>query len=323
MNIIRRILLLSLLTAGLTGPASAEDAVSFRLNWYPGGFHAPFYLGVARGFYRDQGIGLTINPGRGSANTVQVVAAGTDTFGLADSASVMSLASKGADVRTVMSLCNTSSFGVISLAETGIRTPKDLEGKSLAITPGDALTQLFPAVARRHGLEMSKIRLLQIDPAAKISAVLEKRVDALLGGVDDQFFIIRQKGFTPSALGFAANGANTVGLTIMTTNGLIAKDPGLIKRFVTATQRAWIAAKADPDAAVAAELQSNPDLNAPSTKDQLLADLALLNTTATEGKPIGWGAQSDWESTKELLVQYRDLKTDLPATAFFTNDFLP
>ena len=130
-------------------PAWAEDAVSLRLNWYLGGVHAPFYLGKERGFYRDAGIDLTINEGRGSANTVQVVAAGTDTFGLADSSSVMRLRVEGcAGIRTVMSLLNTSGFGVISLAETGIKTPKDLEGKKLAITAGDALTQLFPAVRR-------------------------------------------------------------------------------------------------------------------------------------------------------------------------------
>jgi NitT/TauT family transport system substrate-binding protein len=235
----------------------------------------------------------------------------------------MLLASKGADVKAVMSLANTSTFGVISLAETGIRTPKDLEGKSLAITAGDALTQLFPAVARRHDLDLSKIRLVQIDPAAKVAAVLEKRVDALLGGLDDQFFLIRQKGFNPSGMGFAANGANTVGLTIVTLNRMIAQNPGLVKRFVAATQRAWVAAKADPDAAVAAELKSSPDLNVASTKDQLLADLGFLESPATQGKPIGWGAEEDWAATKALLVQYRDLKTDQPAGAFYTNEFLP
>src|SRR6185503_12749549 len=125
--------------------ALAQDAVSLRLNWYFGGLHVPFYYGKERGFYKDEGLDLTINEGRGSANTVQVVAAGSDTFGLADSSSVMRLVSKEAGIRTVMSLLNTSSFGVISLAETGIHTPKDLEGKKLAITAGDALTQLFPA----------------------------------------------------------------------------------------------------------------------------------------------------------------------------------
>ena len=68
-----------------TTAAPAQDAVTFRLNWYMGGLHVPFYYGKERGFYKEEGIDLTINEGRGSANTVQVVAAGSDTFGLADS----------------------------------------------------------------------------------------------------------------------------------------------------------------------------------------------------------------------------------------------
>src|SRR5437762_3690756 len=88
--------------------AHAEDKVSLRLNWYLGGLHVPFYYGKDKGYYAAEGIDLTINEGRGSANTVQVVAAGSDTFGLADSSSVVLTASKGADIKSVMSLLNTT-----------------------------------------------------------------------------------------------------------------------------------------------------------------------------------------------------------------------
>ena len=84
--------------------AMAQDAVTFRLNWYMGGLHVPFYYGKEKGFYKEEGIDLTINEGRGSANTVQVVAAGSDTFGLADSSSVIATAAKGAEIKSVMSL---------------------------------------------------------------------------------------------------------------------------------------------------------------------------------------------------------------------------
>ena len=62
-------------------PAQAQDKATLRLNWYLGGLHVPFYYGVERGFYRDEGIDLTINEGRGSANTVQVVASGGAPLG--------------------------------------------------------------------------------------------------------------------------------------------------------------------------------------------------------------------------------------------------
>src|SRR5260221_10895714 len=132
---------------GISSLAFAQDKVSLRLNWYLGGLHVPFYYGKDKGYYAAEGIDLTINEGRGSANTVQVVAAGSDTFGLADSSSVVLTASKGADVKSVMSLLNTTGFSVVSLAETGIKTPKDLEGKSMAVTAGDPLGQLFLALA--------------------------------------------------------------------------------------------------------------------------------------------------------------------------------
>jgi NitT/TauT family transport system substrate-binding protein len=170
-------------TAALVGlavssaTAIAADAVSFRLNWYLGGLHAPFYYGKERGFYAAEGIDLTINEGRGSVATVQGVAAGADTFGLADSSSVILTASKGADIKSVMSVLNSTGYSVVSLAETGIKTPKDLEGKRLAVTPGDPLGQLFLALAAHNKLDMSKITLIQVDPAAKVVSVLEKRAD--------------------------------------------------------------------------------------------------------------------------------------------------
>jgi len=102
---------------GTSSLAFAQDKVSLRLNWYLGGLHVPFYYGKDKGYYAAEGIDLTINEGRGSANTVQVVAAGSDTFGLADSSSVVLTASKGADVKSVMSLLNTTGYSVVSLAE--------------------------------------------------------------------------------------------------------------------------------------------------------------------------------------------------------------
>ena len=63
------------LAIGMAAPASAEDDVSLLLNWYLGGLHSPFYLGLERGYYAEEGINLTINEGRGSGRAVQVIAA--------------------------------------------------------------------------------------------------------------------------------------------------------------------------------------------------------------------------------------------------------
>ena len=300
----------------------AADKVSLRLNWYLGGLHVPFYYGKEKGYYAAEGIDLTINEGRGSANTVQVVAAGSDTFGLADSSSVILTASKGADVKSVMSLLNTTGYSVVSLAEANIKTPKDLEGKKVAVTPGDPLGQLLQALCKANGVDCSKISMVQVDPAAKVVTVLEKKADALLGGVDDQYFLIKYKGANPAAMRYADFGGNIVGMTIFTSGETLKKNPDLVKRFVRATVKSWEEAKKNPGAAVDAALKVKPDLNRQSTLDQLMVDIDLLDSKNSKGR-IGWGAQADWDQTLALLRNYRDLQTDKTWTTFHTNEFLP
>jgi NitT/TauT family transport system substrate-binding protein len=320
---LRPALIAALLAAGGVLPAHAADDVSLILNWYLGGLHAPFYLGKERGFYEEEDINLTIQEGRGSAVAAQVVAAGDVDFGMSDAGSLMLAGAKGLPIKAVMSLLNTSGFGVISLAETGIESARDLEGKTLAVSPGDALTQLFPAVVAANDLDESKIELVFMDPPAKPVAVMEGRADALLGGIDDQFFLIEAQGHEPTALRFADLGVNTVGITVHAQESTIAEQPDLVERFVRASVRSWEAAQEDPEAAVDAALKVKPDLNRESTLKQLKVDLDLLLSPNTEGQSIGYGAPEDWEHTKELLTQYRDLDTDREATSFYTNDFLP
>ncbi len=306
----------------LGAQAQAQDNVSLRLNWYLGGLHVPFYYGVDRGFYRQEGINLTINEGRGSANTVQVVGAGTDTFGLADSSSIISLVSKGGEIKSVMNILSSTGFSVVSAASSGIRTPKDIEGKTLAVSPGDPIRGLLEALAAYNKVDISKVNFVQVDPAAKVVTVLEKRADGLLGGADDQFFLLKYRGVEPHALRFADHGANIVGMAIFTGNNTIKASPELVRRFVRATKRAWEEAKKNPDAAVDVAMKIKPDLNRQSTKDQMLVDFELMDSPNVKGQ-VGLGHEKDWGQTIELLKKYRGLETQLNWTAFHTNDFLP
>ena len=306
----------------LGAQAQAQDNVSLRLNWYLGGLHVPFYYGVDRGFYRQEGINLTINEGRGSANTVQVVGAGTDTFGLADSSSIINLISKGGEIKSVMNILSSTGFSVVSAASAGIRTPKDIEGKTLAVSPGDPIRGLLEAVAAHNKVDISKVRFVQVDPAAKVVTVLEKRADGLLGGADDQFFLLKYRGVEPHALRFADHGANIVGMAIFTGNNTIKGNPDLVRRFVRATKRAWDEAKKNPDAAVDVAMKVKPDLNRQSTKDQMLVDFELMDSVNVKGQ-TGFGHEKDWSQTIDLLKRYRGLETQLNWTAFHTNEFLP
>ena len=223
-----------------------------------------------------------------------------------------------------MTIHGTSPFGIISLAETKIEKPKDLEGKRLAITAGDALTQLFPAFAKSSNLDMSKITLVQIDPAGKVVALLEKRVDAILGGLDDQYFLVKQKGANPAGMKFADHGANTVGLTLIANQSTIDEKPDLVKRFLKATARSWQAAIKEPgcrDRRVAEDKTGPRPHFAKGPVDG--GYFVHCRRTRTRASRSAIMPPADWERTMQILKEYRDLKTDKPATAFYTNDFIP
>ena len=301
--------------------ALAQDAASLRLNWKILGFHAAFYLGVERGYFRDAGINLTINEGRGGAVTAQAIGAKSHQFGIVDGGTTIVSAVRGIPIRTVASLMNSGIFAVVARADANIRSAKDLEGKTIAVTAGDALTQLWPAVVRVNKLDASKIRLVNVDPAGKIIATLEKRTDALLGSIDAQSFQLEAKGVKTSMLSYDDLGVRLVGLTVVAHEDTIKANPDLVRRFVRATRRSFEAARAEPMAAVQAAIKVKPELDPTAMRLQLEASLSKFESPSTKGQPIGVASLVDWKSTLELLTEFQGIKTDRVATTFFTNDF--
>src|SRR6204780_736603 len=136
-------------------PARAADKVGLMLNWYVYGEHAPFYYSKAKGLYAAENIDLEIQEGRGSAATTQAVTAKTADFGYVDIPTMMRAAVKGAPVIATGVLLQTSPMSVMGLAEKNIRKPEDIKGKTVAITPADSMTQIWPLFLKKTGLKES------------------------------------------------------------------------------------------------------------------------------------------------------------------------
>ncbi len=304
-------------------PVVAQDAVGFRLNWYLSGWMAPFYYGAQEGYYKAEGIDVTLHEGRGSGVTIQLIGAKTDMFGFADTSTMMVAITKDVPVKSVASILNINDAGVISLAGKGIKSAKDLEGRKIATTPGDSTTATFPALLAVNKLDRAKVSLIQLDPTAKPLAVMEGRADALLGGVSDQPFVMLSKGFKTEHMTFAQLGVSLLGFTLLTHNDTIKEKPDLVKRFVRATSKSWEAGRKNPESVMPALKKVKADFDTDIGLMQLKVMIALMDTPNTKGKPAGYHAVQDWEANLKLLKEYRDLQTNLPASAFFTNDFVP
>ena len=319
MKTLLKLLALSLALA-IAPAAFAQEKASLRLNWLYYGFHSFFPLGVDKGFYKDEGIDLAIGEGKGSGVAVQIVGAKSDTFGLSDGASVIAGATKGAPIVAVMGVMNKSPFAVIARADANIKTVRDLEGKTIAATTGEAGLTIFPAIVQANKLNGDAIKFVRVDGAGKLVAMLEKRVDAMLGGLENQSLILAQRGLPVTNLAYADVGANTLGLVIHVHKDTLASNPKLVQGFVRATQKSIAYAEAYPDEAIAALVKVKPDLDKTLAMQQLKAGLTLVRANGSAGQPIGWMNPSDWENTLRMGREFQELKTDMKATDFYVNN---
>lgn len=144
---------LAALASFAIAPAHAQadkpkDKVTLMLNWYLYSEHAPFFLGREKGFYADEGIELEIQEGRGSAVTAQAVAAKSATFGYIDVTTMIKAAAKGAPLKSTGVLFQVSPMSVMGFSEKNIKAPKDIIGKTVAVTPGDSMSQMWPLSSR-------------------------------------------------------------------------------------------------------------------------------------------------------------------------------
>ncbi|MGE5740314.1 MAG: ABC transporter substrate-binding protein [Betaproteobacteria bacterium] len=307
--------------------AQGKDKVVLLLNWYVYSEHAPFFLGKARGYYDQEGIDLDIQEGRGSGVTVQAVAAGTANFGYADVPTMIKAASKGAPVVAVGVALQTSPMSVMGYADRNIRKPADIKGKTVAVTPGDSMSQIWPLFLKKTGLSDADFKTVSGDAQTKLNAVINNQADLLLGYVMDQAIKLQDathKQVYP--IRFADYGVNMVSSGIIVQKDFLKQKPDLVKRFMRATTKSLEDAAKNPDAAVDAMLAANPKSGVKET-----ALVGMKNTAALykgpdnpNDRPLRVGGKN-MDETLALLVEYGGLDKGSAgkATDYYSNDYLP
>jgi NitT/TauT family transport system substrate-binding protein len=307
--------------------AQAKEKVTLMLNWYVYSEHAPFFLGKERGFYEAEGIDLDIQEGRGSAVTVQAVAAGSASFGYVDVPTMIKAAAKGAPVRAVGVALQVSPMAVMGFTEKNVKTAKDIVGKTVAMTPGDSMSQIWPLFLKKAGLEESQFKTVSGDAQTKLNAVINGQADVLLGYVMDQNIKLQDATHKQvQIVRFADYGVNLISSGIVASKDTIASKGDLVKRFMRASTRALEETEKDPQAAVAATLKAQPKSGQPDTMlTGLKLTTALYHTTeTTTQKPFRVSMKNVNESL-DLLVQYGGLDASARGKAedYVTLDYLP
>ena len=229
---------------------AAERAVKLTTDFGFLGTHSFFYVAIDKGYYKDEGLSVEILPGRGSTTTVQEVAANVVDFGFADASSlILARGTEHVPVKIVAVVADGPQC-IVSLADSNISKPKDLEGRTVADTFTGPMYQFFPAYARRAGIDAAKVKWINITSNATITMMLAGQVDAIGHLSLDLPTVQRVAGDRKlNILYYKDVGLALYSSSIVASEATIKNDPNLVRSFVRATERGLREAFADPGSA--------------------------------------------------------------------------
>ncbi len=321
------LLFVGLLLLTMPAPfAQPPERLTLRLDWTALGYHAPFFLGAARGYYKDAGIDLRILEGKGSSSTIELVGHGSDDFGFADATTAAKLISLGLPVKVVMGIFQRSTLSLFFPQGRGIKVPSDLKGKTVSMCPGDGLSVYLPAYLRAVNLSPEDVKIAMVDCSAKYVVVAQGRTDAVASYGTAGKPLLQNVGIRDvGKFDYADAGITLPSHGIVASVKTIGAKPDLVRKFMAATARSWTESRKNPDAAVEAMVGAFPLLKGKEAivKATLEEAWPYLVTPRTEGRPFGWQSPEDWKAAEATLVQYVGIKPQASPDVYFTNDFVP
>lgn len=306
----------------LPGEVSAAEKVVYDLGWVPYGKDAGFYAALERGLYKAAGLDVTFE--RGSGDATRTVAAGKRDYGTSGVSTMVLSRSKGVPVKMIAMAHERGMYNVMTLKGSGIRTMKDLEGRNIGVTLGDALHGPFPVVAEVVGIK--KWNWVEMQPPMKVPGLLGKKVDAILGYTTMMIparLQAKKVGEEVVEFLWSDNGVRLPTDGILTHDKTIAEKPEQVRRFLSATLRGEAWAIENPEPAVDLFQKHVPSANRALTK--VFWDLSSRFRVWGSVKERGLGHidRGVMEYTRNLIAKAYKMKDPPGIEDVYTTKLLP
>jgi NitT/TauT family transport system substrate-binding protein len=305
-----------------SGPAAALDEVKVRLDWVLRGNHAMFHVAKEKGYFKQNGIDVTkIDPGNGSQRTMQFVGGGQYPFGFGDLPTLATAKSKGVPVTSLVVVNQLSPMSIVTLADSGIKKPKDIEGRKMGVFPAGSTRIFYLAFAKMVGIDRKKVNEVAVSFPYE-SYLLTKKVDAVTGYLDAEIPILKSKAKIHIMQG-AKYGYNGYGSGVLAADEVIQKNPDLVRRFTKAYIQGFVALIKNPDEAV--DILAKYKKKAPKKvwRAQLQADIdSSFMNAITKKSGLGWQTHDRWKATQQILVDQDIIKKPVAVEKLYTNIFL-
>jgi len=164
--------------------AFAADKVVYQLDWLPSGEETFPYVAQKEGYFAAANLDVEIRIGRGTTDVLAKMSTGNAEFGSGGLGALMQAAAQGPiPVKAVLSIFNKQPDAIFTYEGSGIKTIKDLAGRTVATATFTSSNALWPVVADINGLDISKVKLIKTDPTATAAMVATGKADALINWV--------------------------------------------------------------------------------------------------------------------------------------------
>jgi NitT/TauT family transport system substrate-binding protein len=275
-----------------------QTPVTIRLDFIVGGNHAPWFVALEKGFYMKRGLNVTIQPGTGSADTIRTVASGGADVGFANVSTAIVGRSRGAPIVSVAQLGYVATT-ILWREESDIKTLKDLERRSWAISPGQAQWFLMPALAKINNLDFASIKIQETAPPLQPPALLAKKADFIT--------MFRASNDEVAEMAAAKQGIR----------------PEIIRAYVEATMEGLRYTRDHQDEALTVLLKLKPELDRELTRTQIkngVEEIFIPPESLASG--YGYMKADVMEKTVRITNEFFDVAGKVAAGGVYTNQFI-
>jgi NitT/TauT family transport system substrate-binding protein len=305
--------------------AVAEE-IKVQLDWILGGKHVPFFVARDRGYFKGKGLDVRLLEGRGSLQPAQFVDTKQADYGYGDLVTAIEVMAKGGRNRAIGTGMVFQGGGYIFLEESGIKVPKDLEGKSFGTTPGDFGQVLLPALGAAAGFDHTKVIIKNIDAAVRTPAFFERKIDFLAGArgssVPRMAIVAKRQNKKIGYLFFKDMGINSYGHVIQVHEERIKSNPDQIQRFMAALMDAWDWSIKNPQQALETFMTANPEKDREITSAEMQDGLGDIQDPETKQFGLGYMKEAMMKRSAELANKYAGLEKPVSYQMIYTNQFI-
>ena len=319
--------------AGLSAPfvfaqSSKLMPLKFTLDFRINGQTAPFFLAQSKGYYKDEGLDVTIDTGAGSVASITRIASGVYQLGLGDISSLVEFNAQNPGtpmVQAVYQYYNRAPFVIIGRKDRGVNGDfKSLQGKKVAAAAVESTRRAWPMVARKQGMKPDAFAWQTTDFSARDNVMVRGDVDAATYFHDSAISLFaRMKAEELSVLKYADAGVNLYGNAILASSRLIVENPKLVAAFLRATNRAIMETIANPAPSIAAMRQREPILDEKVELERWGITAQYVAAPDTRSHGVGDIRKLTLEQQVDEVADVFGLKTKPSADAIFNTAMLP